>query len=72
MSISDLIFPQEIWKYNDGKNKMNFLSRYANGIEVIAVFEGHKLCFTGVSAYQAKYPNYLEKQRVGNRIYVKI
>ena len=43
MSISDLIFPQEIWKYNDGKNKMNFLSRYANGIEVIAVFEEHKL-----------------------------
>lgn len=65
-------YPQEIWKYNDGKNKMNFLSRYANGIEVIAVFEEHKLCFTGVSAYQAKYPNYLEKQRVGNRIYVKI
>lgn len=69
-------FPQEIWKYKyKGRERLNLLSRYKskNGnIEIIAVFENKKSVFVGISAYQAIYDDYFERQRVGNRIYVKI
>lgn len=69
-------FPQEIWKYKyKGRERLNLLSRYKskNGnIEIIAVFENKKSVFVGISAYQAIYDDYFERQRVGKRIYVKI
>lgn len=69
-------YPQEIWRYKfHNRTRLHLLSRYKTKrglIEVIAVFENKLSLFVGISAYQTSVVNYLEKQRVGERVFVAI